>query len=141
MDWEYAKEGIHLWLNNHPIEAEKHFKLNSSNSIVILAGQTYVSCLNSVISYEMDKIEESQNLLRGLEKKCAGNIGWIKTIKNRFFGSTPTTTITTPQTQPIHINYNNTTTNTIKLLEEQVILADTQLCLAIMTFLTQDFSG
>lgn len=79
---------------------------------------------NSVISYETNKIEESQVLLKSLERKCAVDVGWLKSVRSKFFG------------------YNEVPTKSLpELLEEQIILADTQLCSAILTFLTQDLRG
>lgn len=86
----------------------------------------FFSCVqqNSVISYETNKIEESQVLLKSLEKKCAVDVGWLKSVRSKFFGQNEVPIKSLPE-----------------LLEEQIILADTQLCSAILTFLTQDFQG
>lgn len=122
-DWEYSKEGFNLWINNLPLEAEEHFQI-ATDSIQIIAGRAFLSCMNSVISYETNKIEESQVLLKNLEKKCAVDVGWLKSVRTKFFGQNDIPTKSLPE-----------------LLEEQIILADTQLCSAILTFLTQDFGG
>lgn len=86
--------------------------------------EIFLKSQNSVISYETNKIEESQILLKSLEKKCAGDVGWLKSVRSKFFGQNDEPIKSLPE-----------------LLEEQIILADTQLCSAILTFLTQDFGG
>lgn len=68
-------------------------------------------------------MNEAQSLLRELEKKCAGDIGWLKTMRTKLFGSyEPRKSLA-------------------DALEEQIILADTQLCLAILVSLSQDIGG
>lgn len=49
---DYAKEGIGLWLNNKPIEAEAHFSNsdlnlddNTSINIQVQTGHTFVVCM------------------------------------------------------------------------------------------------
>ncbi|XP_021705414.1 tetratricopeptide repeat protein 39C [Aedes aegypti] len=121
-DWEYVKQGIALWLNNQPKAAEESFN-NRESSVHIVAGHTFISFMNAVISWETEKMNEAQGLLRELEKKCAGDIGWIKTVRTKLFGSyEPQKTLASA-------------------LEEQIILADTQLCLAILVSLSQDIGG
>ncbi|XP_053691214.1 tetratricopeptide repeat protein 39C-like [Sabethes cyaneus] len=121
-DWEYVKQGIALWLNNQPKAAEESFS-NRKSSIHIVAGHTFISFMNAVISWETDKMSEAQTMLRELEKKCAVDIGWLKTMRTKLFGS---------YEQPKSLAAS---------LEEQIILADTQLCLAILVSLSQDIGG
>ncbi|XP_055607768.1 tetratricopeptide repeat protein 39C-like [Uranotaenia lowii] len=121
-DWEYVKQGIALWLNNQPKAAEESFR-DRQSSVHTVAGHAFISFLNAIISWETDKMNEAQNLLRELEKTCAGDIGWLKTVRTKLFGSYgPQKTLTDS-------------------LEEQIILADTQLCLAILVSLGQDLGG
>ncbi|XP_062712967.1 tetratricopeptide repeat protein 39C-like [Aedes albopictus] len=121
-DWEYVKQGIALWLNNQPKAAEESFH-NRESSVHIVAGHTFISFMNAVISWETEKMNEAQSKLRELEKKCAGDIGWIKTMRTKLFGSyEPRKSLA-------------------DALEEQIILADTQLCLAILVSLSQDIGG
>ncbi|XP_058822433.1 tetratricopeptide repeat protein 39C-like [Topomyia yanbarensis] len=121
-DWEYVKRGIALWLNNQPKAAEESFS-NRKSSIHIVAGHTFISFMNAVISWETDKMNEAQTMLRELEKKCAVDIGWLRTVRTKLFGSYE------PQK------------SLAETLEEQIILADTQLCLAILVSLSQDIGG
>lgn len=78
---------------------------------------------NAIISWETNKIEEAQRLLRDLEKHCTTDSGWLKTMRVKLFGSN----------QPVK--------TLAESLEEQIILADSQLCISILTGLTQDIGG
>ncbi|XP_058059382.1 tetratricopeptide repeat protein 39C-like isoform X2 [Anopheles bellator] len=121
-DWEYVKQGIVLWLNNMPQAAEDSFQ-NRPSSVHIVAGHTFISFMNAVISWETEKMNEAQARLRELEKQCAGDVGWLKSVRSKLFGS------------------NVAQKTLIESLEEQIILADSQLCLAILVSLSQDISG
>ncbi|KFB43566.1 AGAP001215-PB-like protein [Anopheles sinensis] len=121
-DWEYVKQGIALWLNNMPKAAEESFR-NRPSSVHIDAGHTFICFMNAVISWETEKMTEAQSRLRELEKQCAGDVGWLKSVRSKFFG---------------HCENRKSRTET---LEEQIILADSQLCLAILVSLSQDISG
>ena len=78
---------------------------------------------NAIISWETNKIEEAQKLLRDLEKHCTTDNGWLKSMRVKLFGSSqPAKTLA-------------------ESLEEQIILADSQLCTSILTGLTQDIGG
>uniref|UniRef100_A0A1B0CNJ2 Tetratricopeptide repeat protein 39c n=1 Tax=Lutzomyia longipalpis TaxID=7200 RepID=A0A1B0CNJ2_LUTLO len=122
-DWEYAKRGIALWLNNQPDEAEEHLHRRTDNLQTMIA-YTFISCMNAVISFEMEKIERAQQVLQSVEQRCGGaQNGWFHSVKSIFFGS------------------NDAPKSLAMRLETQIILADTQLCSAILTFLTQDLSG
>uniref|UniRef100_A0A182PRV8 Tetratricopeptide repeat protein 39C n=1 Tax=Anopheles epiroticus TaxID=199890 RepID=A0A182PRV8_9DIPT len=121
-DWEYVKRGITLWLNNMPKAAEDSFK-DRPASVHIVAGHTFISFMNAVISWETEKMNEAQTRLRELEKQCAGDVGWLKSVRSKLFGSSePRKSLT-------------------ETLEEQIILADSQLCLAILVSLGQDIGG
>lgn len=72
----------------------------------------------------MEKIERAQQVLQSVEQRCGGaQNGWFHSVKSIFFGSSDA-----PKSLAMR-------------LETQIILADTQLCSAILTFLTQDLSG
>jgi hypothetical protein len=77
---------------------------------------------NAIISFEADKIDESQIMLRELEQKCAGDMGWFKSFRVKIFGASAPKPFATQ-------------------VEEQIILADTQLCLAILMGISQDITG
>lgn len=90
----------------------------------------------------MDKIDEAQKVLKKLEKRCTVNaasldlhnsFNWLSNVRYRIFGNV--TGIIVPDTS------NEPLKSSAQLLEEQIILADTYMSMAILTFLTQDFAG
>lgn len=38
------------------------------------------------MSFEEDMLAESQATLREMEKRCAQDIGWLKSMRNKVFG-------------------------------------------------------
>lgn len=63
-------------------------------------------------------------MLKELERRCVTDVSWLKSFKSMIFGSS-----------------DSADKSLTSQLEEQIILADIQLCSAILTFLTQDLSG
>lgn len=53
-DWEYAKRGIALWLNNQPDEAEQHLHKRTDNLQTMIA-YTFISCM---VSHDLWRVEE-----------------------------------------------------------------------------------
>jgi hypothetical protein len=39
------------------------------------------------MTFEDEKLQESLQTLRDMEKRCAQDIGWLKVVRNRMFGS------------------------------------------------------
>lgn len=37
------------------------------------------------MSFEDDKLQQAMLLLRDMERECANDIGWLKSMKNRVF--------------------------------------------------------
>lgn len=73
------------------------------------------------MSFEEEKLTVALNTLRETEKKCTSECGWVKTFKTKVLGT---------QLEDV-----------AETLECQIILADTQVCVAILTFLQQEFTG
>lgn len=82
----------------------------------------------------MDKIEEAQRMLKELERRCTDNgSGWINSVRSKLFGHSNTSggnRIGNTKCSPL-----------VREIEAQIILADTFLSSAILTFLTQDITG
>lgn len=76
---------------------------------------------DALMSFEDDKLELTLAVLRDMEKRCASDVGWLKNVKSKVLGQK--------------------SQNVANRLETQIILADTQVCVAIITFLQQEFSG
>lgn len=121
-NWNLAREGIQLLLNNRITEAEQLFGERKDN-VQMAAGYCFVTFMNALMTFEEEKLQESLQTLRDMEKRCAQDIGWLKTVKNKVFGS------------------DSGVENTADKLEEQIILADSQVCVALLTFLQQDITG
>jgi hypothetical protein len=39
------------------------------------------------MTFEDEELQESLQTLRDMEKRCAQDIGWLKTVRNKMFGS------------------------------------------------------
>lgn len=115
-----ARYGISLIINNKAVEAQDLFKTHS-DSIQMSAGYSFALFIDALLSFEEDKILLALTMLRETEKQCAGEMGWLKNVKTKMFGQ-------------------NTQTLADRL-ESQIILADTQVCVALVTFLQQEFTG
>lgn len=97
----------------------------------------------------MDKIEVAQQKLKELEKRCineqyksqqaAATPGWLSNVRYRLFGNSNYhhQQRTDNQMDSADDGYSQLGRN----IETQIILADTFLSSAILTFLTQDISG
>lgn len=77
---------------------------------------------NAVISCELDQMEEVTLLLKELEKQCTHEGAWIRSFRTFF---------SRQEEEKSFEAY----------LEEQIILADSYLCSAILIGLSQDISG
>lgn len=90
----------------------------------------------------MDKIDEAQKALKQLEKRCTVNassldlhssFNWLSNVRYRIFGNVIGVNVQETSNEPLK--------SSAQILEEQIILGDTYMSMAILTFLTQDFAG
>ncbi|XP_074035957.1 tetratricopeptide repeat protein 39C isoform X1 [Leptinotarsa decemlineata] len=123
-EWILAREGIKLIINNKSEEAEKIF-LQHPENIVMFSGHSFGLMMDALMSFEEAKLSKAISALKEVEKRCATESGWLKQVSQRVFGYSDTTAA---KSLADH-------------LETQIILADSQVCLAILTFLQQDISG
>ncbi|XP_044016905.1 tetratricopeptide repeat protein 39C-like isoform X1 [Aphidius gifuensis] len=121
-DWCFAKKGLKLFLNNKPDEAEILFA-QRPDSFHIKTARCYMLFMNALMTFENDKLEEAVKLLNETERECVDDVGWFKTVKNRVFNN-----------DKLHDDYG-------KKLENQIVLADTQVCAAMLVFLQQEVSS
>lgn len=49
------------------------------------------------MSFEEDMLAESQATLKEMEKRCAQDVGWLKSVRNKVFGSVKVLYIICPQ--------------------------------------------
>lgn len=40
---------------------------------------------NALMTYEHDKLQQAILLLKDMERECAGDIGWLKSVKSKVF--------------------------------------------------------
>lgn len=78
------------------------------------------------MSFEEEKLTKALASLREVEQRCTSEDGWLKTVKNKVFGESSTGRISKTYAEQ---------------LETQIILADSQVCIATLTFLQQDITG
>lgn len=113
----------------------------------------------------MDKIDEAQKALRILEKRCtststtttptslhatsnvhqnwlvANGFNWLSNVRYKIFGNITSLNVDPSQCTKTKQNLKNLEKTTAQIIEEQIILADAYMSLAILTFLTQDITG
>lgn len=119
--WLLAKKGIRLLINNNVIEAQQLFAKYPDN-LLMLAGYSFAVFMDALMTFEEDKLNLATIVLRDVERRCSSESGWLKSVKKAFSSNE----------EPIGL---------CESLETQIILADSQVCLAILTFLQQDISG
>lgn len=78
------------------------------------------------MTFEEDKLDKALATLREVENMCTSEDGWLKAVKSRVFGESSSGTGFKTYAQQ---------------LETQIILADSQVCIATLTFLQQDITG
>lgn len=119
-DWVLAKKGIRMLINNNAKDAQDLFS-QFPDSLPMCAGYSFATFMDALMTFEDDKLQLATCVLKEVERKCTAENGWFKSVKKAFG--------------------NNDNTTLAESLETQIILADSQVCLAILTFLQQDISG
>ncbi|XP_011878324.1 PREDICTED: tetratricopeptide repeat protein 39C-like isoform X2 [Vollenhovia emeryi] len=121
-DWKVARTGISLLLNNRTEEAEALFT-EHPHSFHVKAGRCFVLFMNALMTFEEDKFQQATLLLKDMERECAGDIGWLKSVRSKVFRA--------EETDKDYVNK----------LERQIVLADTQVFSAVSLFLQQELTG
>lgn len=85
-DQGLAREGIKLLLNNQIEEAEELFGEKKDN-IQMAAGYCFLTFMNALMTFEDDKLDEAIQTLKDIERRCAQDVGWLKSMRNKVFGS------------------------------------------------------
>uniref|UniRef100_A0A1Y1LC40 Tetratricopeptide repeat protein 39C n=1 Tax=Photinus pyralis TaxID=7054 RepID=A0A1Y1LC40_PHOPY len=119
--WKLAREGIQLLINNKASDAEALFK-EYPDSIHLYAGYSFAIFMDAITTLEDDKLTTALSALKETERRCYSDNGWMKVMKSKVFGA-------------------ETSLSDTEYLEHQIILADAQVCMAILIFLQQDVSG
>jgi len=81
-----ARDGICRLLNNDCEGAEALFE-EAVDDTEMAAGKCFVTLINALLSYETERLDEAIEALRSLERRCGQEVGWLRSVKNRVFGS------------------------------------------------------
>lgn len=125
-DAELAFQGINMLLNNGFKESDELFKRYRTHSPLMSFGASFVSFLNAMMTFEEEKMQMASDDLRTTEKLCeSDNTGVIETIRNKIKKS-----VDSQRSVAI-----------VDRLQRQIIVADCQVYLAVLSFVKQELSA
>ncbi|KAF6731017.1 Tetratricopeptide repeat protein 39C [Oryzias melastigma] len=126
-DAELALKGINMLLNNEFRRSDELFRTHRSRSPLMSFGASFVSFLNAMMTFEEEKMQMAFQSLKATEKLCeSANIGVIETIKSKIKGN---------------VDAQRSGMAAVDRLQRQVIIADCQVYLAVLSFIKQELSG
>ncbi|XP_034039268.1 tetratricopeptide repeat protein 39C-like [Thalassophryne amazonica] len=126
-DAELALKGINMLLNNGFKESDELFRTYRNHSPLMSFGASFVSFLNAMMTFEDEKMQMAFEDLKATEKLCESeNSGVIETIKNKIKRNVD------PQKSGMAA---------VDRLQRQVIIADCQVYLAVLSFVKQELSA
>ncbi|XP_059399647.1 tetratricopeptide repeat protein 39C [Carassius carassius] len=126
-DAELAFQGINMLLNNGFRESDELFRRYRTNSPLMSFGASFVSFLNAMMTFEEEKMQMASDDLKTTEKLCeSDNAGVIETIRNKIKKSMDS------QRSGVEI---------VDRLQRQIIVADCQVYLAVLSFVKQELSA
>uniref|UniRef100_A0A3P9HS84 Tetratricopeptide repeat domain 39C n=1 Tax=Oryzias latipes TaxID=8090 RepID=A0A3P9HS84_ORYLA len=126
-DAELALTGINMLLNNEFRRSDELFRTHRNRSPLMSFGASFVSFLNAMMTFEEEKMQMAFQSLKATEKLCeSANIGVIETIKSKIKGN---------------MDAQRSGTAAVDRLQRQVIIADCQVYLAVLSFIKQELSG
>ncbi|XP_064848966.1 tetratricopeptide repeat protein 39C-like isoform X2 [Oncorhynchus masou masou] len=125
-DAELAFKGINMLLNNGFKESDELFRKYRTHSPLMSFGASFVSFLNAMMTFEEEKMQTAFDDLRATERLCErDNAGVIETIKNKIRRSDA-------QRSGVAI---------VDRLQRQILVADCQVYLAVLSFIKQELSA
>lgn len=126
-DAELAFQGINMLLNNGFKESDELFKRYRTHSPLMSFGASFVSFLNAMMTFEEEKMQMASDDLRTTEKLCeSDNAGVIETIRNKIKKS---------------MDSQRSGVEVVDRLQRQIIVADCQVYLAVLSFVKQELSA
>ncbi|KAK5860006.1 hypothetical protein PBY51_021516 [Eleginops maclovinus] len=126
-DAELALKGINMLLNNGFKESDELFKLYRNHSPLMSFGASFVSFLNAMMTFEEEKMQMAFEDLKATERLCESeNTGVIETIKNKIKRSRDS---------------QRSGVAAVDRLQRQIIIADCQVYLAVLSFIKQELSS
>uniref|UniRef100_A0A8C3GZU1 Tetratricopeptide repeat domain 39C n=1 Tax=Corvus moneduloides TaxID=1196302 RepID=A0A8C3GZU1_CORMO len=126
-DSELALAGINMLLNNGFRESDQLFKKYRNHSPLMSFGASFVSFLNAMMTFEEEKMQLACDDLKATEKLCESEeAGVVETIKNKI---------------KKNVDGRKSTLSMIDRLQRQIIVADCQVYLAVLSFVKQELSA
>ncbi|XP_034469527.1 tetratricopeptide repeat protein 39C-like [Hippoglossus hippoglossus] len=126
-DAELALQGINMLLNNGFKESDELFRKYRSHSPLMSFGASFVSFLNAMMTFEEEKMQMAFEDLKATERMCESeNAGVIETIKNKIKRS---------------MDSQRSGGAAVDRLQRQIIIADCQVYLAVLSFIKQELSA
>uniref|UniRef100_A0A3Q3WAP3 Tetratricopeptide repeat domain 39C n=1 Tax=Mola mola TaxID=94237 RepID=A0A3Q3WAP3_MOLML len=124
-DAEMALQGINMLLNNGFKESDELFRRYRSHSPLMSFGASFVSFLNAMMTFEEEKMQMACDDLRTTEKLCeSDSAGVLETIRNKIKKSVSRSGVVV-----------------VDRLQRQIIVADCQVYLAVLSFVKQELSA
>ncbi|XP_041861582.1 tetratricopeptide repeat protein 39C-like isoform X2 [Melanotaenia boesemani] len=126
-DAEMALQGINMLLNNGFKESDELFKRYRTQSPLMSFGASFVSFLNAMMTFEEEKMQTACDDLRTTEKLCeSDSAGVLETIRNKIKKS---------------MDSQRSGVVVVDRLQRQIIVADCQVYLAVLSFVKQELSA
>ncbi|OCT76714.1 tetratricopeptide repeat protein 39C [Xenopus laevis] len=125
-DAELALVGINMLLNNGFKESDQLFRKYRSNSPLMSFGASFVSFLNAMMTFEEEKMQLACDDLKMTEKLCESDEGVIETIKNKI---------------KKNVDVRKSSQSMVDRLQRQIIVADCQVYIAVLSFVKQELSA
>ncbi|XP_073926292.1 tetratricopeptide repeat protein 39C isoform X3 [Castor canadensis] len=126
-DAELALAGINMLLNNGFRESDQLFKQYRNHSPLMSFGASFVSFLNAMMTFEEEKMQLACDDLKTTEKLCESEeAGVIETIKNKI---------------KKNVDVRKSAPSVVDRLQRQIIIADCQVYLAVLSFVKQELSA
>ncbi|KAG8571017.1 hypothetical protein GDO81_011506 [Engystomops pustulosus] len=125
-DAELALVGINMLLNNGFRESDQLFRKYRNHSPLMSFGASFVSFLNAMMTFEEEKMQIACDDLKMTEKLCESDEGVIETIKNKI---------------KKNVDVRKSAQSMVDRLQRQIIIADCQVYLAVLSFVKQELSA
>uniref|UniRef100_H3CC74 Tetratricopeptide repeat domain 39C n=1 Tax=Tetraodon nigroviridis TaxID=99883 RepID=H3CC74_TETNG len=126
-DAEMALQGINMLLNNGFKESDELFRRYRTQSPLMSFGASFVSFLNAMMTFEEEKMQMACDDLKTTEKLCEGdNAGVLETIRNKIKNS---------------MDSQRSGVVVVDRLQRQIIVADCQVYLSVLSFIKQELSA
>ncbi|KAM4557335.1 tetratricopeptide repeat protein 39C-like isoform 2-T2 [Fundulus diaphanus] len=126
-DAELALNGINMLLNNGFKESDELFRTYRNHSPLMSFGASFVSFMNAVMTFEEEKMQMAFEDLKSTERLCESeNASVIETIKNKIKRS---------------VDSQRSGMAAVDRLQRQIIIADCQVYIAVLSFIKQELSA